>query len=188
MLRAGGGAPVIRFSGSRVDPRGSRASNRRTFSNPDGQPGVGESLRQGDASFLMLPPSLTLPNLGLAWLRKPDHLCCARTAYLNDSVVAALRNSLGRRQCGAVFLGRGDAPMTARHAERRFAQCLECASITGRWTPHSLRHTFATELYQRTDDIALVKEALGHRSIMSTLVYARAGEDQVREAVLAGRR
>lgn len=37
---------------------------------------------------------------------------------------------------------------------------------------HSLRHTFAIELYKRTKDIKLVQICLGHKSITSTQVYA----------------
>jgi integrase len=37
---------------------------------------------------------------------------------------------------------------------------------------HSLRHTFAINLYKRLKDIMLVKTALGHRSIKNTLIYA----------------
>lgn len=37
---------------------------------------------------------------------------------------------------------------------------------------HSLRHTFAIELYQKTKDIRLVQVALGHRNITNTMVYA----------------
>ncbi|QDK37819.1 site-specific integrase [Bdellovibrio sp. NC01] len=37
---------------------------------------------------------------------------------------------------------------------------------------HSLRHTFAIELYQKTKDLRLVQVALGHRNIANTMVYA----------------
>ena len=37
---------------------------------------------------------------------------------------------------------------------------------------HSLRHTFAIELYQKTRDLRLVQVALGHRNIMNTMIYA----------------
>lgn len=36
---------------------------------------------------------------------------------------------------------------------------------------HSLRHTFAIELYRRTKDLLLVQAALGHRNIQNSLVY-----------------
>lgn len=37
---------------------------------------------------------------------------------------------------------------------------------------HSLRHTFAIKLYQKTKDIRLVQVALGHRNITNTMIYA----------------
>ena len=37
---------------------------------------------------------------------------------------------------------------------------------------HSLRHTFAIRLYQKTKDIRLLQVALGHRNITNTMVYA----------------
>ncbi|HPI39567.1 MAG TPA: tyrosine-type recombinase/integrase [Pseudobdellovibrionaceae bacterium] len=37
---------------------------------------------------------------------------------------------------------------------------------------HSLRHTFAIDLYQKTKDIRLVQVALGHRNITNTMIYA----------------
>lgn len=36
---------------------------------------------------------------------------------------------------------------------------------------HSLRHTFAVNLYRRTKDIKLVQIALGHTSLLNTMVY-----------------
>lgn len=45
------------------------------------------------------------------------------------------------------------------------------------WRPvpkvfHSLRHTFAIRTYLRTKDIRLLQVALGHRSILNTMIYA----------------
>lgn len=37
---------------------------------------------------------------------------------------------------------------------------------------HSLRHTFAINLYKRSRDLRLVQVALGHRNIANTMVYA----------------
>ena len=60
---------------------------------------------------------------------------------------------------------------------------LEKAQIQRPATTHSLRHSFATALYRRTKDIFLVKEALRHRNIESTLVYARVNESRLRKAM-----
>lgn len=36
---------------------------------------------------------------------------------------------------------------------------------------HSIRHTFAIDVYRKSRDIKLVQLVLGHRSIMNTMVY-----------------
>jgi integrase len=38
-------------------------------------------------------------------------------------------------------------------------------------TFHCLRHTFAITLYRKTKDVLLLKRAMGHKSINSTMVY-----------------
>lgn len=45
------------------------------------------------------------------------------------------------------------------------------------WRPapkklHSLRHTFAIELFKKHKDLRLVQVALGHRNIQNTIIYA----------------
>ena len=83
-----------------------------------------------------------------------------------------------------MFAARDGEALTARQAQRRFELWLRGAGIRGRYSPHSLRHTFALGLYQRTGDVLVVKEALGHRAITSTMVYARASAERVRAAVV----
>jgi site-specific recombinase XerD len=58
------------------------------------------------------------------------------------------------------------------------------AGIRGRYSPHSLPHSFALGLSERTGDVLVVQQALGHRVISSTLMYARALAERVRAAVL----
>ncbi len=96
------------------------------------------------------------------------------------SELAAL---VGDRRSGPLFLARGGRRVSGRHVERRFAHWLEKAGVRGRFSPHSLRHSFALELYRRTRDIALVQAALRHASITSTMTYARADSQSVREAI-----
>ena len=38
-------------------------------------------------------------------------------------------------------------------------------------TPHDLRHTFASALYNRCRDLSLVQTALGHSNLKTTLIY-----------------
>lgn len=43
-------------------------------------------------------------------------------------------------------------------------------------TPHKMRSTYGMNLYDKTGDIYLVQEMLGHANISNTMIYARASE------------
>ena len=47
------------------------------------------------------------------------------------------------------------------------------AGIIKTYSPHTLRHTFATQLLNAGTALAVVKELMGHRSITLTLRYAQ---------------
>lgn len=73
--------------------------------------------------------------------------------------------------------------MTARHARRRLAYWCERAWIRTSASPHTLRHTFATALLRKTGSVVLVKNALHHKSLASTLIYAHASTDELRRVL-----
>ena len=60
-------------------------------------------------------------------------------------------------------------------------QAMKKLGIKG--STHTLRHTIATKMYEQTQDILLVKEFLGHRSIASTQIYTHISNNLVKEAV-----
>ena len=51
-------------------------------------------------------------------------------------------------------------------------------------TPHKLRHTFATILFQNAVDIKTIQELLGHASIATTQIYTHVEDEQKRDAVM----
>lgn len=55
-----------------------------------------------------------------------------------------------------------------------------------RVSPHTLRHTFATDLYRRTGNLRLVQKALGHASIQTTQLYTHLVDGELEEAMRQG--
>ncbi len=103
------------------------------------------------------------------------------TAVMPTSLIAALREFLGDRTTGPVFLA-GTRRISMRHAQRRISHWLNMAKVNGR-SVHSLRHTFASDLLTRTGNLRLVQAAMNHRSVVSTTVYAQVSRDRLRAAV-----
>ena len=103
------------------------------------------------------------------------------TAVIPATVVTALRQFLGDRTTGPVFLA-GDRRISMRHAQRRISIWLDLAKVKGR-SAHSLRHTFASGLLARTGDLRLTQAALNHRSVVSTTIYAAVDRGRLRAAV-----
>lgn len=106
-----------------------------------------------------------------------------RTAFLAESLVPVLRELAGDRRAGALFVGLRRGPMSYRQAQRRVAAWMQRAGIGRAGSAHTLRHSFAMRVYRRTCDLLVVKQALGHASIASTVVYAVCPEQRLRAVV-----
>lgn len=52
-------------------------------------------------------------------------------------------------------------------------------------SPHTLRHSFATNLLRRTGNIRLVQKALGHADLSTTMIYTHIVDDEL-EAAMKG--
>ncbi len=105
------------------------------------------------------------------------------TVFLSRDLKALLATYMGNRATGPIFRAGNGRRVSIRHAQRRFRLWAQRAGISGRFSPHSLRHSFAMDLYRKTRDLLLVKEALHHRSITSTMVYARVDQERLRAAL-----
>ena len=98
--------------------------------------------------------------------------------YLTQDTVPLLTRYLKWRMklpniSQALFVGTTGRRITTRQFSRRLDQWQLQACISERITPHTFRHTLANRLLDKTGNLRLVQQALGHRSIASTLRYAQ---------------
>lgn len=71
--------------------------------------------------------------------------------------------------------------MTARSVERIVEKYARLAGITKHVSPHTLRHSFATDLLMNGADIRSVQSMLGHADISTTQIYTHVTDAHLRE-------
>jgi len=77
---------------------------------------------------------------------------------------------------------KGSEPrLTVRSIERIVKKYAVLAGIPIFTTPHTLRHSMATDLLAKGVDLRIIQEFLGHRDISSTQIYASVTNKQLRE-------
>lgn len=71
--------------------------------------------------------------------------------------------------------------LTPRSIERIVQKYARQAGITKKVTPHTLRHSFATDLLMNGADIRSVQSLLGHANISTTQIYTHVTDQHLRE-------
>jgi len=102
-----------------------------------------------------------------------------RVVYLAPDVTKALRQwqRLLTTVPHYIFPSRvtrkGGLPLSARQIQNCMTRYLKLAGLSKPYSPHSLRHTFATQLLNAGASLEVVKELMGHRSLDVTLRYTQ---------------
>ncbi len=113
-----------------------------------------------------------------------------RIAFLSDRAKNAIKAYLERRSDVSPFLfirhdraagGEIDGPLTPRSIERLVHRYAVIAGITKHVSPHTLRHSFATDLLMNGADLRSVQTMLGHASITTTQIYTHITNQQLQE-------
>lgn len=101
-----------------------------------------------------------------------DYLTRTRPTY-------ASKNSQSEN---ALFLNQRGKRLSRQSAWQIVLDAAEKSNLTGKVSPHVLRHSFATHLLDGGADIRVVQELLGHSSVTTTQIYTLVTIDKVREA------
>lgn len=114
-----------------------------------------------------------------------------RVVFLSDAARERIRTYLELRFDVAPYLFIGhdragkvrgeDKPLTPRSVQRLLQKYSKAAGITKPVTPHTLRHSFATDLLLNGADIRAVQTMLGHSSITTTQIYTHITNQRLRE-------
>jgi len=70
-----------------------------------------------------------------------------------------------------LFTNKFGTRLSVRGVARLLEKHLLTAGLSGRASPHTLRHSFATHLLDAGADIRSVQELLGHKSLVTTQIY-----------------
>jgi len=98
------------------------------------------------------------------------------TAYLRAARPALVQARRGT----AVFLNRRGRPLTRQGFWKILRQRAAQAGVATRFSPHSLRHAFATHLLERGADLRSLQLLLGHADISTTQIYTHVNRERLR--------
>ena len=111
-----------------------------------------------------------------------------RTVYFSGRALIWIKKYLDTRKDKekALFIhykarSDSDSRLTARSIERIIKKYALMAGVPVFTTPHTLRHSMATDLLNQGVDLRTIQEFLGHHSIISTQIYTHVTNKRLRD-------
>lgn|SRR6056297_365182 len=130
-------------------------------------------------------PKKGLKEVEISIVGKGDH---SRTVYLSKRAIKWLKTYLRTRtdDSKALFINyrgpKGDSRrLTTQSVQRRIKKYAIKAGLSKNTTPHTLRHSFATDLLNQGVDLRVVQEFLGHQNISTTQIYTHVTNKRLKD-------
>ncbi len=118
-----------------------------------------------------------------------------RIVYLNDACISTIDALIKQRAKmenlkdeKALFVSKKTGKrLSARRVQQIVGNCLSAAGLSGQgYSPHKLRHTAATLMYQEGNvDMLALKEILGHEHVSTTEIYTHLNNENLKKAAHA---
>lgn len=175
---------------------------RRLLSQPNPRYPTGERNRL--MLWLMLDTGLRLSEaLNLEW-RDIDLLTGRlhvrrgkgakdRVLWVGEELLESLRHWRQRqakvvgKPVPWVFSTLDGKPLKARYVQVMVQRYAKKAGIEKHVTPHTLRHSFATDLLRTCGNVEIVRRALGHERLSTTQIYVHLVDEDLERALKAFR-
>lgn len=92
------------------------------------------------------------------------------------------RNSMLKREvCDKLFLNNHGKPLTRQGFFKILKQLAKEKGIEKDFSPHTLRHSFATHLLNNGADLRSIQEMLGHYNLSTTQIYTHVANEKLKE-------
>lgn len=105
-------------------------------------------------------------------------------SYCEDALELYLRDGrkeLDKTRSGYLFLNKNGGRLSSRYIRKIIDDVVIKCEMDYHVSPHTLRHTFATDMLNNGADLMTVKELLGHSSINTTGIYTHVSNEQLKK-------
>ena len=112
-----------------------------------------------------------------------------RVLWLSEEDLEIIQAWRGKKpESKLLFTTLGGKKINDRYLRAMVKRRVKKAGVTKDVHPHTLRHTFATDLYRDTKNIRLVQKALGHAALSNTMIYTHIHDEELESAMKSFRK
>jgi len=105
-----------------------------------------------------------------------NHTSNALSKYINYGY-----QEFNKKNSGYLILNKNGDKLSERYVRNIINKLVRKAGLNIKISPHTLRHTFATDMLEEGADLVTVKELLGHESLNTTSIYTHITNEQIKK-------